>query len=260
LRIVRFAIEGKVKHGVLEDNVIRSLRGSPFTYFRGQGTSFKLDGSTYELNRVRLLAPCTPSKLVCLGLNYRSHAEEFRMPIPPVPLIFLKPSTTVIGPDEEIILPYLSRRVDYEGELGAVIGSRAKNVPEEKALDCVLGYTCVNDVSERHAQKEDGQWTRSKSFDTFAPIGPWIETEVDPADLKLETYLNGELRQSARTSDLIFGVMHLISFISGIMTLLPGDIIATGTPPGIGRINPGDTVEIRIEGIGTLRNHVVGPK
>jgi len=260
LRIVRFAVGGKVRYGVLEGNVIRSFRGSPFTYFRGKDSSLKLDGSTYELKSVRLLAPCTPSKLVCLGLNYRSHAEETRLPIPSVPLIFLKPSTAVIGPDEAIVLPYLSKRVDYEGETGAVIGRRAKNVPEEKAQDYVLGYTCVNDISERNAQKEDGQWTRAKSFDTFAPIGPWIETEVEPDDLKLETYLNGELRQSARTSDLIFGVPYLISFISSIMTLLPGDIIATGTPSGIGRINPGDTVEIKIEKIGALRNHVVGPK
>jgi len=206
---------------------------------------------------VRLLSPCLPSKIVCLGLNYRSHVEETKLPLPTVPLIFLKPSTAVIGPDDEIVLPRLSRRVDYEGELGMVIGRKAKDVPEDKAREHVIGYTCLNDVSERHNQAEDGQWTRAKGYDTFAPIGPCIETEVDPDNLKLETYLNGELRQSANTSDLIFAVSKLISFVSSVMTLLPGDIIATGTPSGIGRVNPGDVVEVRIEGIGTLRNPVV---
>jgi 2-keto-4-pentenoate hydratase/2-oxohepta-3-ene-1,7-dioic acid hydratase in catechol pathway len=258
LRIVRFVAQGKARYGVLEGDIIRSLRGSPFT---GSGIpvhSLKFDGNACDLDKAKLLAPCTPSKLVCLGVNYRRHAEETGLPIPAVPLIFLKPSTAVIGPDENIVLPPLpKRRVDYEAELGVVIGQRAKNVPAAKANDHILGYTCVNDVSERYAQRDDGQWTRSKSFDTFAPIGPWIETEINPHDLKIETYLNGEVRQSARTSDLIFGVAELVSFISSIMTLLPGDVIATGTPSGIGRMNPGDTVEIKIEGIGTLRNFVV---
>jgi 2-keto-4-pentenoate hydratase/2-oxohepta-3-ene-1,7-dioic acid hydratase in catechol pathway len=147
--------------------------------------------------------------------------------------------------------------VDYEAELGVVIGRKARNVPKKLANEFVLGYTCVNDVSERYAQKEDGQWTRAKSYDTFAPLGPWIETDVVPDDLKVETYLNGELRQSARTSDLIFRVDDLIGFISGVMTLLPGDVIATGTPSGIGKMNPGDVVEVKIEGIGSLRNYVV---
>ncbi|MFC1924623.1 fumarylacetoacetate hydrolase family protein [Chloroflexota bacterium] len=260
MRIVRFATGQKVRYGVLEDSVIHGLRGSPFAHFKSRGTSFILDGSNYQSDDVRLLAPCTPSKIVALGLNYRSHAEEAKMPIPSVPLIFLKPSTAVIGHDDQIILPFLSKRVDYEGELGVVIGSRAKDVLQDKVKDYILGYTCVNDVSERHIQKQDGQWTRAKSFDTFAPVGPWIETEIDPDDLKLETYLNGRLCQSARTSDLIFGVNELVSFISGVMTLLPGDIISTGTPSGIGRINPGDAVEVRIERIGNLRNFVVGQK
>jgi 2-keto-4-pentenoate hydratase/2-oxohepta-3-ene-1,7-dioic acid hydratase in catechol pathway len=260
LSIVRFAAGGKVKYGMLENNVIHGLRGSPFARFKGPGSSFTLDGSTYEPGQVRLLTPCLPSKIVGLGLNYRSHAEETGQPIPSVPLIFLKPSTAVIGPDDEIILPPNSRRVDYEGELGVVIGRRARDVPQDRAKDYVLGYTCVNDVSDRHAQRDDGQWTRAKGFDTFAPIGPCIETGIDPDDLKLETYLNGQLRQSARTSDLIFGVSELVSFVSGVMTLLPGDVIATGTPAGIGRMNPGDVVEVRIEKIGTLRNLVVGTK
>jgi len=256
LRIVRFSVQGKVKYGVFEGDVIRGLRGSPFARFKSSGSFHKLDGSTYKLAEVRLLAPCTPSKIVALGLNYRLHAEEAKMSLPSVPLIFLKPSTAVIGPDDKIVLPPDSGRVDYEGELGIVIGRKMKDVPRNGVNDHILGYTCVNDVSERHVQKADGQWTRAKGYDTFAPIGPWIETEVSPDDLKVETYLNGELRQSARTSELIFGVAELLSFISGVMTLLPGDIIATGTPSGIGRMSPGDVVEVKIEGIGTLRNFV----
>ncbi len=255
MRIARFAIRNKVKYGILEGDVIRSLRGSPFVRFK-QG-SFRFDGDTYNLGEVKLLAPCTPSKIVCLGLNYRSHAEEVHMPFPTVPLIFLKPSTAVIGTEDNIVLPRSSGRVDYEGEMAVVIGKTAKDVPEEKAKDYIMGYTCLNDVSERDVQKLDRQWTRAKGYDTFAPLGPWIETQADPGDLKLETYLNGELRQSTRTSDLIFDVPKLVSFISEAMTLLPGDVIATGTTSGIGRMQPGDVVEIRIEKIGTLRNRVV---
>ncbi|MCL0088273.1 fumarylacetoacetate hydrolase family protein [Dehalococcoidia bacterium] len=256
MQIVRFAAGRKVGYGILEENVIRGFRGSPFALFKRFGSSFPLDGSVYKLEDVRLLSPCLPSKIVCLGLNYRSHAEETQQPVPTVPLIFLKPSTAVIGPDEKIILPRLSRRVDYECELGIVIGRRAKDVPEDKAKEYIIGYTCFNDVTERHNQAEDGQWTRAKGYDTFAPVGPVIETAVDPDDLKIETYLNGERRQSARTNDLIFGIPRLINFISSVMTLLPGDVIATGTPSGIGRLNPGDVVEVTIEKIGTLRNLV----
>jgi len=258
LRIVRFEAEGGSGYGVLEGDAIRGLRVSPFAGSGVGGDSPEFDGKAYDAGKVKLLAPCTPSKLVCLGVNYRSHAEETGLPLPALPLIFLKPSTAVIGPEENIVLPQLpKRRVDYEAELGVVIGRRAKDVAKEKVDEYVLGYTCVNDVSERYAQRDDGQWTRAKSFDTFAPIGPWIETDIRPDDLRIESYLNGEVRQSGRTSDLIFGVAELVSFISGIMTLLPGDVIATGTPSGIGRMNPGDVIEIKIEGIGTLRNFVV---
>lgn len=258
MRIVRFTAQGKTKHGVLEDDVIRSFRGSPFAHFRRLAEPFPFDGNRYELGQVRLLAPCLPSKIVALGLNYRTHAEETNYSVPPTPLIFLKPSTAIIGPDDKIVLPSLpKRRVDYEGELGLVIGRRTRNVSQDEAKEYMIGCTCVNDVSERYAQRDDGQWTRAKSYDTFAPIGPWIETDADPDDLKIETRLNGEVRQSARTSDLIFGAAQLVSFVSGVMTLLPGDIIATGTPSGIGRMNPGDVVEVTIENIGTLRNPVV---
>jgi 2-keto-4-pentenoate hydratase/2-oxohepta-3-ene-1,7-dioic acid hydratase in catechol pathway len=259
MRIVRFVARGKTKYGILDRSTVRGLRGSPFSYFNRLTSPSILDGATYALDKIKLLAPCLPSKVVCLGLNYRSHIQEMKSPVPAVPLIFLKPSTAVIGPDDKIILPRGWQRIDYEGELGIVIGNQAKDVPEDRANEYVLGYTCVNDVSDRHAQAADGQWTRAKGYDTFAPIGPWIETEATPDNLKLETFLNGELRQSSSTSDLLFGISKLISFISGIMTLLPGDVIATGTPSGVGPMKPDDVVEVRIENIGTLKNFVAGP-
>ena len=257
MRIVRFVARSRAKYGLLTNNAVSGLRGSPFSHLEHLSSPFILDGSNYTLDKVRLLSPCLPSKIICLGLNYRSHIEEMKLPMPTMPLIFLKPSTAVIGPNDKIILPRGWKRIDYEGELGVVISKKAKDVPEEEAKEYVLGYTCFNDVSDRHAQAADGQWTRAKGYDTFAPIGPWIETEVNPDNLKLETYLNGELRQSASTSDLIFGISRLISFISGVMTLLPGDVIATGTPSGVGLMNPDDVVEVRIENIGTLKNFVV---
>ena len=261
MRIVRISVQGKIKYGVLEDDVIRSFRGNPFPRSGGRGSFFVPDGNSYKLSEVKLLAPCLPTKIVCLGLNYRRHIEEIKeetkLTAPSAPLIFLKPSTAVIGPDDKIILPPPPRHVDYEGELAIVIGKKAKDVPEDQAREYVLGYTCLNDVSERIAQNSDGQWTRGKGHDTFAPLGPCIETEVIPGDLKIETYLNGKLCQSARTSDLIFKVLYLVSYISKAMTLLPGDIIATGTPEGIGEMHPGDVVEVKIENIGILRNFVV---
>jgi 2-keto-4-pentenoate hydratase/2-oxohepta-3-ene-1,7-dioic acid hydratase in catechol pathway len=260
VRIVRFATQSKIKYGVLGNNTVHGMRGSPFARFKGPGTSFPLDGSTYDVSAVKLLSPCLPSKVVAVGLNYRSHSEEIKMTLPSVPLIFIKPTTAVIGPDDEIVFPPMATRVDYEGELGVVIGRQAKDVPRSESKDYVLGYTCFNDVTERNIQKADGQWTRAKGFDTFAPMGPWIETDVAPDDLKIETRLNGELCQSARTTDLIFGVSELIEFISGVMTLLPGDVIATGTPSGIGGMNAGDVVKITIEKVGTLRNRVVSPR
>jgi 2-keto-4-pentenoate hydratase/2-oxohepta-3-ene-1,7-dioic acid hydratase in catechol pathway len=255
MQLVRFAVNSQVKYGILKDGLVSGLSGDPFQSFQARET-FQKDGSRYPLSQVKLLAPCLPSKLVCLGLNYRPHAQEFNQALPANPLLFIKPSTAVIGPEEAILLPRDYKRVDYECELAVVIGKTAKGVPDAQARSYVLGYTCFNDVTERQMQKDDGQWTRAKGFDTFAPLGPWIETEVDPDDLKLETYLNGEVRQSGRTSELIFGIPRLISFISGVMTLLPGDVIATGTPAGIAPMKAGDVVEIKIENIGTLRNRV----
>ncbi|MDD5038037.1 MAG: fumarylacetoacetate hydrolase family protein [Dehalococcoidales bacterium] len=250
MKIVRFTIENKVKYGILKGKSVQAIEGKPFR-------SITPADSRYRLSEVRLLAPCTPSKIVALGLNYRSHAQELKSAVPDAPLIFLKPPTAVIGPEDNIVYPPSSKQVDYEGELGVVIKKLARRVPVAGALDYVLGYTCFNDVTARDLQRTDGQWTRAKGFDTFAAIGPCIETELDPRNVVVETYLNGELKQQGSTSDLIYPVPELVSFASSIMTLLPGDVIATGTPGGIGPMSPGDTVEIKIAPIGILRNYVV---
>jgi len=214
-------------------------------------------GDVYSLDEVELLAPCRPSKVVCVGLNYAEHARELKMKLPEKPILFLKPPSAVIGTEEKIVMPKSSRQVDYEGELGVVIGKRCKDVLAEDVQKYVLGYTCFNDVTARDLQQKDGQWTRAKSFDTFAPIGPWI-AGIDPSDADIQTRVNGVIRQQSNTSDLIFGVPKLIEFISHVMTLEPGDVIATGTPPGVGQLKNGDVVEIEIEGIGSLRNFVIG--
>ncbi len=230
--------------------MIQGIVGEPYE-------EIQFTNNYYRPTEMRLLPPCLPSKIVALGVNYRSHGEEMKSPLPDEPLIFIKPSTSVIGTEDNIVYPESSKRVDYEGELGVVIKSVACRVSQEEAFDYILGYTCVNDVTARDLQAKDRQWTRAKGFDTFCPLGPCIETELDPSDLALETVLNGEIKQQTRTSQLIFPVAVLVSFISHVMTLLPGDVIATGTPGGIGPMQPGDIVEVKIEGIGTLRNYVV---
>lgn len=251
MRIVRFFLEGRSGYGVLEGEKVYPIWDNPFT-------GLSPTGEVLTLSDVTLLAPCEPSKIIALGLNYRDHAAEFGREVPDEPLIFMKPSTSVIGPDGDIVYPRMSRRVDYEAELAVVMGQTARHVPENQALDYVLGYTAFNDVTARDLQKKDGQFTRSKSFDTFAPMGPWIETDLpDPDNLAVEAYLNGERRQHSNTNHMVFGVAHLISFISRIMTLLPGDVIATGTPSGIGPMKVGDMIEIRVEGIGSLKNRIV---
>ncbi len=251
MRLVRFLWGEEIFYGVLAGEMIRPLAKPPF-----EGLSQMEE--EIPLAQVVLLAPCTPSKIVALGLNYRDHAAELGSPLPDEPLLFLKPGTAVIGPDAAIVYPKMSRRVDYEAELAVVMGRTARRVKEAAAWDYILGYTAFNDVTARDLQKKDVQFTRAKSFDTFAPLGPWIETEIpNPDNLTVEAYLNGERRQHSNTGNLVFGVAHLVSFISRIMTLLPGDVIATGTPSGIGPMRPGDIVEIRVEGIGTLRNRVV---
>lgn len=243
MKLVRFEVDGKTFTGRLEDTVIKP-----------EGPD--QDDKNHDLDSVRLLAPCQPSKVVAVGLNYRDHIIEMGHQIPEEPVIFLKPSTSVIGPNDHIILPPQSSRVDHESEFGIVVGKTASHVSRKDAKDYILGFTCVNDVTARDLQTRDGQWTRAKGFDTFCPIGPWIETELDPQDLSVEMYLNGELRQSSRTSNLIFDPYFLLEFISGIMTLYPGDVIATGTPSGVGPVNEGDKLEVRIQGLGSLINFV----
>lgn len=197
-----------------------------------------------------------PTKIVLVGLNYKDHAKELNMPLPSEPILFIKPVTALIGPEEGIMYPAQATRIDYEAELAIIVKDVCKDIEPEEVMGHVEGFTCLNDVTARDLQKKDGQWTRAKSFDTFCPIGPRIVKDVDQNNLKIQSFLNGVLKQDSNTSNFIFSVEELVSFISQVMTLMPGDIIATGTPGGIGAMNKGDTVEIRIEGIGTLRNYV----
>ena len=236
--IARFLFDGVVRQGEVSDG------------------SIEADGRAYEIGEVAILAPAEPSKVVCVGLNYLLHAKELKMDLPTEPIIFLKPPTAVIGPGADIVMPPSSSQVDYEGEVAVVIGRRCRGVRAGKAEEYILGNSNFNDVTARDLQRRDGQWTRAKSFDTFAPLGPYV-VEADPSSLAIETRVNGRVRQSSNTSDLIFSIPELVEFISGIMTLLPGDVIATGTPPGVGSLSAGDLVEVEVEGLGTLRNPVV---
>jgi 2-keto-4-pentenoate hydratase/2-oxohepta-3-ene-1,7-dioic acid hydratase in catechol pathway len=206
---------------------------------------------------MKLLEPIRPSKIVCVGRNYREHAAELGNKMPDEPLLFLKAPSAIISSGEEIVLPSASQQVEHEGELGVVIGRAARNIPSgEDPLSYVLGYTCVNDVTARDLQRKDVQFTRGKSFDTFCPVGPWIETDIDPGDVVIQTRLNGEVKQKGNTADMAFPVAFLIRYISEIMTLYPGDLIATGTPAGVSRMKPGDIVEVEVAGIGILQNRV----
>jgi 2-keto-4-pentenoate hydratase/2-oxohepta-3-ene-1,7-dioic acid hydratase in catechol pathway len=250
MKIVRFFTDSKTRYGVLEGQRIRGIEGKPFRHL-------KFTDQSYLKNKVKLLAPCEPTKIIAMGLNYHSHARELDLPLPNSPLTFLKPSTAVIGPEANIVYPSVSARVDYEGELAVVIKKPVWRVAAVDALEYILGYACFNDVTARDLQNHDGQWTRAKGFDTFAAIGPWIETDLDPFNVNLTTCLNGKLKQQGNTIDLIYSIPEIINFISNVMTLLPGDIIATGTPSGIGPMYPGDIVEVNIEKLGTLRNFVV---
>ncbi len=220
--------------------------------------AFSFTGARHSLGDVRLLAPVLPSKVLCVGKNYADHVREMGGDAPSgSPILFLKPSTSVIGPGDPIGLPADSERVDYEGELAIVIGRLCRDVPVERALDVVFGYTCANDVTARDQQQADGQWTRAKGHDTFCPVGPWIETDLDASDLAIRTTLDGDLRQDSRTKLLLHDVPSLIAYMSAAMTLLPGDVLLTGTPAGVGPMRPGQTVAVTVEGIGTLTNPVV---
>jgi 2-keto-4-pentenoate hydratase/2-oxohepta-3-ene-1,7-dioic acid hydratase in catechol pathway len=254
MKIVRFRHDGHDRYGELEGNRIVALDGTIETLVPAQGVA------AIALNEVRLLAPVTPSKIVAIGLNYADHAAEGKRELPREPMLFIKPSTAVIGPGDDIVYPPQTANLHHEGELAVVIGKTARNVPQAQAQHYVLGYTCANDVTARDLQRRDVQFTRGKGFDTFAPLGPWIVTDINPADLALEVRVNGEIRQQSRTSQLIFNCDFLVSFISQVMTLLPGDVISTGTPAGVSPMKVGDVVEVEIERIGCLKNEIAAPR
>ncbi|OPY30172.1 MAG: hypothetical protein A4E28_00418 [Methanocella sp. PtaU1.Bin125] len=216
-----------------------------------------IGGREYEMDKITILPPCKPTKVVCVGLNYKDHAAEMNEKLPDEPVIFLKPASSVIGHGASIIYPPQSHQVDYEAELAVVIGKRARHVKPGHAKDYILGYTCFNDVTARDLQKKDGQWTRAKSFDTFSPVGPFVVTDIDPRKLAIKSKLNGRVMQESNTDNMIFDPFQLVEFISGVMTLEQGDVIATGTPSGVGPMNKGDIIEIEIEKIGTLKNKLM---
>ena len=272
MRIARFSRDDDVAYGVVQDAspdgaggavpgqdgerlLIAELHGHPFG--AGPGSA-AFTGARYPLSDVRLLAPVLPTKVVAIGKNYADHAREMGGEPPAEPVIFLKPSTAVTGPGDPVARPVkLAERIDFEGELAVIIGRLCRGVPPERAEDVIFGYTCANDVTARDLQARDGQWTRAKGFDTFCPLGPWMETGTNPADLELVTTVNGAVRQRARTSELLWNVPLLIANVSQVMTLLPGDVLLTGTPAGIGPLTDGDEVSVTIESIGTLTNRVV---
>ena len=266
MRIARFAAGGDPQYGVVElaedggpnPDTVSVLTGDPMAM------SVKLTGERRGMDDVRLLAPVIPrSKIVAVGRNYAAHAAEMSEEVPKTPLTFFKPNTSVIGPGEPIIYPAASREVSYEGELAVVIGRICKEVPTSRVPEVIFGYTVANDVTARDLQKTDGQWARAKGYDTFCPLGPWITTHQgldEVAALAIRTSLDGELRQDGNTKDLIFTIPEIVAYISSYTTLLPGDVILTGTPSGVGPMRPGQVVSIDIEGIGTLTNPVAGPQ
>lgn len=251
MKIYRFLQAGRPAYGVLQEATLAVIKGSLFG-------EFAAGPERLPIGEVTLLPPAEPSKIVAVGVNYRDHALERGRGLPEEPLLFLKPPSAVVGPNDIILYPRMSKRVDYEGELALVIKKTARHLGDDEPVgDYILGYTCFNDVTARDLQDKDVQFTRAKSFDTFASIGPCLVTDLDPSDLKIKTFLNGKLKQSSSTRNLIFPVPALVRFISRIMTLVPGDVITTGTPAGIGPMQPGDKVDVQIEGIGTLSNSVM---
>jgi len=260
VRICRVAVDGEPFFAVLEgvdewgevapDAMVALLRGHPFG-------DFAPDGRVLPFSDLRLLAPVIPSKIIAVGRNYADHAAELGNQLPAEPMIFLKPSTSVIGPGDAIQLPWQSEQVDHEAELAVVISRLCRDVAEEDADSVILGYTCANDVTARDLQKRDGQWGRAKGFDSFCPLGPWISTDVDLDEAEITCTVNGAIRQQAVLGDMVHGVAAIIAHVSAAMTLLPGDVILTGTPAGVGVISAGDVVEVTIEGIGSLTNPVL---
>ncbi|HAX82727.1 MAG TPA: hypothetical protein DCY40_09185 [Actinobacteria bacterium] len=251
MKIVRVRLPGEeIAYGAVEPEGIRIHQGTPFL-------AWEPTAGLIPFADAHLLAPVFPTKVVCVGRNYAEHAAEHGVAVPDEPVIFLKPSTAVIGPGAAIVIPPGAGEVHHEAELAIVVGKVSHRVPAEDASAYILGYTAANDVSSRTLQKKDGQWTRAKGFDTFCPLGPAIETEVDPLGLRISCSVNGELRQDASTEDMVFGVAEIFAFVTRVMTLLPGDVVLTGTPAGVGPIRPGDRVEVEIERIGVLLNPVV---
>jgi 2-keto-4-pentenoate hydratase/2-oxohepta-3-ene-1,7-dioic acid hydratase in catechol pathway len=247
----RFTSAGQVAWGEVEQHEVWEVTPDIFS------PDMERTGRSFRMSDVRFLAPCAPSKIIAVGLNYKDHIQEFgRSEIPADPVIFLKAPTTVIGPDDPIVIPAGVGAVDYEAELAVVIRKKGRRIPEAEANDYILGCTCLNDVTARALQKKDGQWARAKSFDTFAPIGPWIVPGLPLQDLRVEAYLNNRAVQQSTTKEMIFSVSRLVSFVSNVMTLAPGDVITTGTPKGVGPLKEGDIIEIFVEGVGRLRNSV----
>ncbi|MCK8677040.1 MULTISPECIES: fumarylacetoacetate hydrolase family protein [Streptomyces] len=259
MRIARFSIDGNVAFGAVEGEaapgtadglVLDIIKGIPYG-------DFELSGTKVPLNKVRLLPPVLPNKVVAIGRNYAEHAAELGHEVPEAPVAFFKPTTSVIGSGDAIEYPSFSNELHHEAELAVVIGRMCREVPRERVKDVVFGYTCANDVTARDVQKRELQWARAKGFDTACPLGPWVETDLDPADATIQCTVNGEQRQLGRTSDMLRSVEDLVVHITEAMTLLPGDVILTGTPAGVGPLNPGDEVAVTIEGIGTLTNRVI---
>ena len=250
MKYVRIGLPSGPRWGVVKEEVVHTLSNAPYE-------SIEYDGGTFPLNQCRLLEPCEPTKIICVGKNYAEHAREMGAEAPGFPVLFMKGRNTLNCHNGAVHAPNFVDRLDYEGELAVVIRRKAKGVKAEDFADYVLGYTCLNDVTARDIQQHDGQWTRGKSMDGFCPIGPWVSDEVDPSRLALETRLNGKVVQQGNTSDFITDVPQLIEFITAAMTLEPGDVIATGTPAGIGPMIPGDSVEVEIQGIGVLKNVII---
>jgi len=249
VRLYRVEYDSRPTYVAERDNVWRLVQGDAFGKFS--------EGAEIDPSHIKILAPVAPSKIVCVGLNYKDHAAEQNKPLPAEPLLFIKPSTCVIGHGAPIESPVWAGRVDHEAELGVVIRKTARNVRAARAYDYILGLTCVNDVTARDLQNKESQYTRCKGFDTFGPVGPCVAVGLDGRDLQVQAFVNGGVRQNSRTRELIFTIPELVEFISSVMTLLPGDIISTGTPSGIGPIRPGDQVTIHVEGVGALTNPVV---
>ena len=252
MRISRFTVENEIHYGVVqgegEDQVVVPIAGDPF--YNGIQP---IEGASWKAQDVRLLAPVIPrSKIVCVGRNYADHAAEMGNELPTSPMLFFKPNTSVVGPGDPVTLPSWTERVSYEAELAVVIGRICKDVPAEKADEVIFGYTAANDLTARDAQETDGQWARAKGFDGSCPLGPWIETELDPSDLCIASRVDGQTKQDSSTAQMVFSVAEIIAYASAAFTLLPGDVILTGTPAGVGQVDEGDRIEVEVEGIGTL--------